>query len=94
MLGGIADAMEGAFDALPQPQGADPLTKQITGVEPIGRVASTRLCDMLCCPLCHKALEEPRSAQCSMTPNYEDLVRNYVVSMMSVGGVYADTCRG
>lgn len=43
MMGGVADALEGAFDGFPQPQGVQPFSEQVAGVEPIGMV-----CKMLC----------------------------------------------
>ncbi|KAL5503181.1 hypothetical protein EMCRGX_G010089 [Ephydatia muelleri] len=66
MMGGVTDALEGAFDAFPQPESVEPFSEQVAGVEPI-------------------ALEEPRSTLDPVPSNYEDLVRNYVVSEMCGG---------
>lgn len=56
-MGGVTDALEGAFDAFPQPESVEPFSEQVAGVEPIGRVVYNMLCDVYysnCCLLYSK----------------------------------------
>ena len=48
-MGGMADALEGGFDAFPRPQSTGLFTQQVTGVEPIGRLLLLAILSIPCC---------------------------------------------